>query len=676
MATRSDRLVAFGDERLTHQPGLDGLRGLAVLAILCFHGNFGWMVGGWLGVSLFFTLSGFLITSLMLTERNTTGSVSLRSFWSRRFRRLLPVAWVTLAVVLGVVWWIGTAAQAASARGDILASLAQVANWRFLIAGQSYAALFRSPSPVLHFWSLAIEEQFYLLFPMVVAGLLAVTRGSRRLLVGFICVGLALSWSAPIVFGLSLDRTYFGTDTRAGELLVGALLAVVMARPRARRALARQWSWRTASATIAVVAFAAMMVLWIRTEQASGFVTSGGLALHGGLAVLVIVGVLVPSGPLQRILSVSPLRWLGRVSYGVYLFHWPLLVFLTEQRTGLPRLPRFALVVAVSLLAAELSARVLEGPIRRREGLFGITALRPALLAPLGAAALIVGSLTLSPIGRVGGGFDPELALARMQRIGTVDPTAPSSSVVPAAASPTTTVPAPPKPTVAFFGDSVGLSQAVLFLDWTRQTDRVIGANGSTELGCGVVRGGQRRSLQIETIRDVCNSWPATWASVLDRDHPSVAALSTGQWETVDRKLAGDNTWRELGDPVYDERVHQEYLAATDLLASRGALVVWVTLADFGHVQDDLSTPAMRRSHDPARVHRLNDIMRQVVAERPSTTRLVDLAQWMEPHLEDTVMRDDGAHYFWRPENPVIRDYLGPAILSVWEDFWRSTHDA
>jgi hypothetical protein len=174
----------------------------------------------------------------------------------------------------------------------------------------------------------------------------------------------------------------------------------------------------------------------------------------------------------------------------------------------------------------------------------------------------------------------------------------------------------------------------------------------------------------------VCNAWPTTWASVLERDHPSVAAVSTGQWETVDRKLAGDNRWRQLGDPVYDERVHQEYLAATDLLASRGALVVWVTLADFGHVQDDLSTPAMRRSHDPARVRRLNDIMRQVVNERPATARLVDLAQWMEPHVEDTMMRDDGAHYFWRAENPVIREYLGPAILSVWEEFWRSTHGA
>ncbi len=559
--------MAFGDERLTHQPGLDGLRGLAVLAILCFHGNFNWMVGGWLGVSLFFTLSGFLITSLMLTEWATTGSVSLLRFWSRRFRRLLPVAWVTLAMVLAVVWWIGTAAQAASTRGDVLASLAQVANWRFLIAGQSYAALFRSPSPVLHFWSLAIEEQFYLLFPLLVAGLLAVTRGSRRLLVGVIGIGIVLSWSEPMVFGLSLDRTYFGTDTRAGELLVGALLAVVVARPRVRRALAHRWSWRTVSTTASVLAFVAMMVLWARTEQSSGFVTSGGLAVHGGLAVLVIIGVLVPTGPLQWILSVSPLRWLGRVSYGVYLFHWPLLVFLTEQRTGLARLPRFGLVVAISLLAAELSARVLEGPIRRREGVFGIPALRPGVLAPVAAVALIIGSLTLSPVGRVGGGFDPELALARMQQIATADPAAPSSSVALPSVTSTTTVPVPPKPTVSFFGDSIGLSQAVLFLDWTRETDRVVGANGSTELGCGVVRGGQRRSLQVETIRDVCDAWPTTWASVLGRENPSVVVVSTGQWETVDRKLAGDEKWRQLGDPIYDERVHQEYLAATDLLA-------------------------------------------------------------------------------------------------------------
>ena len=175
----AEALARFGDGRLIRLPGLDGIRGLAVLAVVLFHGNWSWMAGGYLGVSLFFTLSGFLITSLLLTEQASTGSIDLRGFWTRRFRRLLPAAWLTIGVVVAVVAWIGDAAQAKSIPGDAWSALAQVANWHYLLKGTSYGDLFRSPSPLLHFWSLAIAEQFYLVFPLVVAGALAAGRRRR-----------------------------------------------------------------------------------------------------------------------------------------------------------------------------------------------------------------------------------------------------------------------------------------------------------------------------------------------------------------------------------------------------------------------------------------------------------------------------------------------------------------
>ena len=164
---------------MPHLSGLDGLRGLAVIGVLLFHGGFTWARGGFLGVSTFFTLSGFLITNILVREWDATSAIGLGRFWTRRFRRLLPAALVAIALV-GRVWWrVGSAEQISALRGDMLSSVAYVANWRFLFSGTSYASLFSAPSPLQHFWSLAIEEQFYLVFPLIVIVVMRV--GGRRL---------------------------------------------------------------------------------------------------------------------------------------------------------------------------------------------------------------------------------------------------------------------------------------------------------------------------------------------------------------------------------------------------------------------------------------------------------------------------------------------------------------
>ncbi|HEY6532107.1 MAG TPA: acyltransferase, partial [Acidimicrobiales bacterium] len=209
---------------MPHLPGLDGLRGLAVIGVLLFHGGFTWAKGGFLGVSTFFTLSGFLITNLLVREWDSTDAIRLGRFWVRRFRRLLPAALIAIALI-GLIWWrIGTPEQLATLRADMLAALGYVANWRFFSAGTSYADLFSAPSPLQHFWSLAIEEQFYVIFPLVVLGLMRL--GGRRVLTAVLVAATLASVVLELALGGNIDRVYYGTDTRAAELLLGALLAV------------------------------------------------------------------------------------------------------------------------------------------------------------------------------------------------------------------------------------------------------------------------------------------------------------------------------------------------------------------------------------------------------------------------------------------------------------------
>ncbi|HYF46021.1 MAG TPA: acyltransferase family protein, partial [Acidimicrobiales bacterium] len=377
--------------QLTYQPALDGLRGLAVAGVLFFHAGFSWAVGGYLGVSTFFTLSGYLITTLLLNEHHRSGTVDLKAFWSRRFRRLMPASLVTLgAIVVLFGPLVADPDQLRELPGDVIAALAYVANWRFIFADQSYADLFTAPSPVQHFWSLAIEEQYYVIFPLLTAGLLLIGRGSRRVLFGALAalaVGSTVLMVAIHTPGTDTGRVYYGTDTRAVELLAGALFAIVVAsRPDLLRRI-----------PTAVLTGAGLLVLavttywWSTVEQTSSWLFEGGLALYS-LTTVVLLAVVLRPGPLQSALAFEPLRQLGRISYGVYLLHWPIFLWLTPERTHLRALPLFLLRVVVTIAAAALSFHVVEQPVRTRRAL-----VRPRswLVAPAAVAAVSLGVVGL-----------------------------------------------------------------------------------------------------------------------------------------------------------------------------------------------------------------------------------------------------------------------------------------
>ncbi len=632
---------------LGYRPGLDGLRGLAVAAVVAYHLGAPGLVGGWLGVSLFFTLSGFLITSLLLGEHAATGRIDLAAFWGRRARRLLPAAAVTLglAAVVGAV-----NGGPASLPGDVRAAVAYVANWRFIAAHQGYGAATADPSPVQHLWSLAIEEQFYVVFPLLAAVVAQGARKSVRCRLGLLVAGVAVASLVAQVVVAGTDRRYFGTDTRAAELALGALAAVLAApllRPREAAARSRAGGAITAAGALALVA---TVGLWTSATLRWHLWAQGGFTVVGGLSALVVVAAAVT--PLGRLVGAAPLVWLGRRSYGVYLYHWPLLLLLTPERTGRDGLALGAVRVAVTAALAAASYRLLEQPIRqrrhlvspRRAGAVGVAALSgvlalslavPAPLAPIGVRSALAAPPPAPP--------PAPTAPATATPTSSIGPPPtgrpPASPPAMAPAAPPTPASAPP-PVVWLLGDSVpyylGLALA------GREQDLGARVVDLALPSCDGARGPARMRLAVGDPFDEpegCQRWEETWSAALSTDPPDRIVLLLGATTIVDRRL--DGRWRNPCDADFRAWYEPEVVARVDWLAARTAAPI--TLATTPWADDDARFIAQHRYE---RTDCVNDVFRAVAAARPAV-HLLDLAAWVCPDGPGACrpLRDDGLHY-------------------------------
>jgi len=359
-----------------HLPALNGLRALAVIGVMAYHLQFGWASGGYLGVDLFFVLSGFLITTLLLEEWAGTGRVSLAAFWGRRARRLLPALFLVvgaLALYLVLNAFLGGPGSnglvdLSGLRGDAISTLLYANNWHSIYVHQSYFAQFSTPSPLAHTWSLAIEEQFYLIWPLVLLLLFRVMprrwRGSGVVLAVGLGVLSSVLMAALFHPGTDPTRVYYGTDTRLFDLMAGATIAFVAAarpqpNPRARRVLH----------VVGPLAAVALGVFWVTAGTPTGlptnFMFEGGFLFCAGLAGLVVADArLVEPGWFARALAWHPLHFLGTISYGIYLWHWPVIVYLNGTRTGLSTWPLDLLRITLTLALATASYYLVERPVR------------------------------------------------------------------------------------------------------------------------------------------------------------------------------------------------------------------------------------------------------------------------------------------------------------------------
>ncbi len=606
---------------IPHIRALDGLRGLAIVGVLLFHG--GHLRGGFLGVDLFFVLSGFLITSLLLAEHSRTDRIALGAFWARRARRLLPaLVLVLFFVALYAVVWADPTAYT-TIRDDALATLGYVANWRAIAVGNDYFSLFASQSPLEHTWSLAIEEQFYVVWPLAFFGIAAWwhRRTAAAVLVTALVLGATSTGLMVLLYkAADTSRAYYGTDTRATALFAGIAVAAAIAlwgHVRGR-------VLRVALEVTAIGALGALAYAW--TSVGGGFprLYHGGFLATGIAAAVIILAAIHPQrGPIAVALSFPPLCWLGLISYGLYLWHWPIDVILYPARAGFNGWPLFATQSAVAIAIATASYVLVEAPIRHG-------ALRPRQwrwIAPA-TAVLLVGAIFAATAG------------AKSIQLPDDD----TGRAAPGG--------------VLVVGDSVARTVAP----------------GLDRRGFDVTNEGANACrLMVGKIRGGPPTEPCPWHQIFQRNvrvlKPGVVVLVQGAFELLDIKPPGSPRWFIPGDLFWANYYKATLETAVKLLTATGANVVIPSIPCMGSPILDAKI-AEASQFNVARVRAANAVIALVARKNPKVTA-PDLFSFLCPtgKYQDSLngvsgVRVDGVH-FSRAGSDLVASFLAPAIAAV-----------
>ncbi|MCU1369877.1 MAG: putative acyltransferase [Ilumatobacteraceae bacterium] len=647
------------DERFAHQPALDGVRALAVSAVVLFHADVPGFGGGYVGVSVFFTLSGFLITSLLIREHRHTGQVDASGFYARRARRLLPASALCLTGVV-VLAGLGAWHQVTHLQRDVWAAALQVFNWLRLTGDTSYADLVARSggqvSPLEHYWSLAIEEQFYWVWPLAFAGLAALALRTGRRLAVVLAVPTALAIVAAPAIGAvwGPEAAYWSTFARVGEILTGAVAAAVVAERGAPR-----WARPLAPVCLVLIAGA---VVW--------FPTANGPAYAGWLPALSIVTVglllgLQGEGALRRGLAVRPLVALGAISYGVYLFHWPIFTLVDEARLGRGGAALLAARLGLTLAVAVASYFLLERPVRlsRRSP-------RPTLVAGgVVTLAVLLIALTLpenAPVIDTAGSAAAEAAITG-RRIGDVDVAASDEAVPPEGwRVPVLTAPRTDRPVrILVVGDSTAKATGGGLARWAAANPDRAQVTIKGQAGCGFVQGGTRVFPQgDQAIPDECDAYvdeviPAKVAEL----QPDVVMAMTTAWDVINQRFEGTGPEAPM-DPEYRHRIEAGLAEATDAMLAAGApQVVWIAEPTVDPIWNPVHSPQEERERHAV----LHDTMGALAAQHPDQVAVADLAWWIDQAglATDHGARPDGVHLSASAAERLATDWLGPVLVNA-----------
>jgi peptidoglycan/LPS O-acetylase OafA/YrhL len=630
---------------LRYEPALDGLRGLAVVAVVLYHAGVPWAVGGYLGVDAFFVLSGYLITALLLAEWTRTGGIALGAFWLRRLRRLVPALLVTLTGV-AVLCLVLDPTGLDSVRGDGIATLGYAMNWRLIAESSSYFDQFYT-SPLEHAWSLAIEEQFYVVWPLVTLAVLRVARSARALLVAAAALAAASAIWMVLRYRPEEDpsRLYYGTDTRAQALLVGAALAAAVAAGlRIDGAVTRR---RLVAATAAGATI--LLVAWMALPGTTGLLYRGGFTVFALLVGLVVLACTqLGDNPLRRALSFDPLRRLGVLSYGLYLYHFPVFLWLDSARTGLAAggWALTTLRLGVTLAAAAVSFVLIEHPIRNGAALPVAVRLRP-LVGP-GAVIAVLALLVVTTA----------RATAPMAAASAADRPRPPPPVTGGAGATGGT-------RVLLVGDSVAYSLGVGFEGRVETTADLTVWNQAV-LFCELMTLPRREAGVTKPASTTCNDWEPQWRTDVKDFDPQVTVLGLGAWEIFDREVDGRTV--DFGSPESDALIDDVLQRAVGALGSGGHPVALLTSPPF--VRDVAGGSVEWTAKESWRVAHLNDRLRLAAARDPAHVHVIDLAGWLCPggecrsEIDGVRMRTDGLH-FSSADAPLVAAWLAPRLAAL-----------
>jgi peptidoglycan/LPS O-acetylase OafA/YrhL len=669
---------------LAHHPGLDGLRGLAVAAVLLYHGGVSFAPGGFLGVEVFFVLSGFLITSLLLAEWRRTATIALREFWARRARRLLPALFCVVCAV-GVYYALaGSTDVIPGLKGDGIAAVLYVSNWHQIAAGANYFAASGPVSPLQHTWSLAIEEQFYLVWPVLACGLMWLVyrrgRSQARTLQALLAVtvtgAVASAVDAAVLFdgGTGLNRVYMGTDTRAFGLLIGASLAIGLslagrapAEGRATRSplLARALRWATALILAAVLAAIAVV------PGTAGWVYPYGLlALDALVAALIVVIVRCPRALAARALAVRPLTALGTISYGVYLWHFPLFQWLNTGTTELTGAALLGARLGVTLAVSIASYVVIEQPIRRRRiPAWLVRGLTPialggaiaSLVVAAGASALptsvpAAATVPSAPAQLSGTGPACSVSLRDTKQYGLsplgasdeakFEYAALGASKVTWTGSSTKTFDTCPPKKVMVIGDSLAFTLGVPMMS-NEQNYGLEVANASL-LGCSFTAKGQLNvNGTWENQPAGCPGALQQWSHDEQTLHPQEVVVELGYRDEFDWRI--DGKVQHLGQAGFDAYVQSQIDRYVKALGGNGTKVLFLSVP-YTHPPDLANgspAPAASRSRHAL----INSMLEKAARQNPTKVAFLDLDKTVSPDnrytekVDGQVCRFDGIHF-------------------------------
>ncbi len=620
--------------RFGHIAALDGIRGLAVAIVVIYHFAPSVLPAGFIGVDVFFVLSGFLITSLALGEHRSSSKVSSSGFYMRRARRLLPAAVVTVVVTIALAAVIQPDSMRAANRGQGIASLLYVANWWMIDQRNSYQAAFGTESPLSHFWSLAVEEQFYVIFPLLLLAVIYIVakRGGRtdsvaRWLLGVSIIGaIASATLMAVKYDEEVDpsRLYLGTDTRVHAIFVGVAGACIWwlwsNRLRDRRTL-------NLLTILAVLATIFLGLVSFVADFRSPWLYRYGFLLISIAALAMVLAAAAKSTLITKAFGLRAICVLGLVSYSVYLWHWPIRVFVNRTNTPFDGLSLFCVRIALTTVAAALSYYVIEKPFRRA------TDRRRVALASVAAMAV---------------------ALCAVWVISRPVP-APATEFSIAGAP--TNVGAPGAIRVLWFGDSVAWSLGGGHLDFPHpigydspfDNDRVLIWN-KADYGCPLIRYPQRSFEVVKQATGWCVERETTWKPLIDEFKPDAVAWSSTLFDTYDIKV--NNRWVSFGSPEWLTIYNDNLESARKIATASGAKFMFISQPD--PLADPSQSGDGQETLLPANIWRfgyVRDLQRKFAEAHPDDTVFVDLQPIVCPNdscrgviVDPKGSRPDGIH--------------------------------